>query len=599
MTSQSTRAIRAAAIAAAATLLVTACSGPAATSLNASASAEPSKPSASSAPTASAEVPASFVLRGGKVYTADGERSIAQAVAVRGDTIVAVGDDASMSPFIGPDTRVVELNGRLVVPGLIDSHIHAVMGANDVAKCSFEDQVLTPSQMKPIIAACVADRPAEPGTWFQVVSVNPAGLDLTATDLDAIVGDRPMLLSGADGHTAWLNTAGLKAAAITKDTKDPKGGKIERDATGNPTGKLIDAATGLASAAIPQPTVEQQGKDLQASVADFNAAGITSIRDPYVYEPVHQVYEKALADGLNVRVAESFYLDDMSKSPKELVAAWQDFAAKHPGQPDRLVLDQAKVFADGVIEAPTWTAAMKEPYLDKGGKPTKNRGELYYSPKLFNSQVAALDKAGISVHIHAIGDRAISTALDAFEYARQQNGDTGLPHQIVHAQVIEPEDFGRFKANNVIADFQGDWTFRESYTVEALQPYMGPERYTHVYPVKSIYDTGALVIGGSDWNVSTFNPFEAIQRLVTRRDTKDAEPLGADEAITAQQALDMYTVNAAKALPFKGIGTIEVGSRADIAVLSQDILTIDPNEIEKTVSELTLLDGNAVHDRLG
>jgi predicted amidohydrolase YtcJ len=288
-------------------------------------------------------------------------------------------------------------------------------------------------------------------------------------------------------------------------------------------------------------------------------------------------------------------LQDLTMKPTDLVAKTQAFVGKHPQIDGRLSVDQVKVFADGVIEAPTWTAAMLTPYLDKNGTPTKNRGDLYYDPELFKRQVAALEKAGFSVHVHAIGDRAVRTALDAFEYAKQVNGPLALPNQIVHLQVVDPADSARFAKNSVIAGFQADWAFREAYTVEALQPFIGPKRYAYVYPLKNVADTGAVLAGGSDWPVSTFNPFQAMQRAVTRRDAKGAQPLGGDQAITIKQALDMYTRGAAASLPYDGLGVIKVGNKADLAVLSQNILTVDPNRIENTVSQLTVLNGEVVH----
>ncbi len=529
------------------------------------------------------------------MYVADAAHTMATGVAVKDDKIIAVGSDREVNKFIGAATRVIELKGRLMVPGLIDAHVHAVAGAINASKCSLEDKELTVAEMRPTIKKCLAAQP-KAGQWLEVVSVNPSGLQATAKDIDSLVSDRPAYFAGSDGHTGWLNTAGLANANITAATKDPEGGKVERDATGKPTGKLIDAATGLVAAAIPQPTTAEQSTALSKALVEFNALGITSMRDPAVDDATMLAYEQAQRDGkLSVRVATSMLLPDLALKPAELVAQAEAFADKHRPVDGRLSVDQVKVFADGVIEAPTWTAAMLTPYLDQNGKPTTNSGDLYYDPELFKRQVAALEAAGISVHVHAIGDRAVRTALDAFEYAKGVNGDRGLPNQIVHLQVVDPADSVRFAKNNVIAGFQADWAFREAYTVEALEPFIGAKRYASVYPLKTVADTGAILAGGSDWPVSTFNPFQAMQRAVTRRDTKDAKPLGANQAITIRQALDMYTRGAASSLPYEGLGVIAVGNQADLAVLSQNILTVDPSQIENTVSQLTVLDGKVVH----
>jgi predicted amidohydrolase YtcJ len=550
--------------------------------------------SPSTAPPAAVE-PATVVLHGGVIHSKGVAN--ATAIAVRGDTVAAIGSDAEIDAYIGPDTKVVDLAGRLVVPGLIDAHVHTVGGAAEGSKCSLGDQQLTPEAIKPVIDACLAESPGD--SWFQVVSVNPAGLTLTAAELDGFVSDRPLIMSSADGHVAWVNSAALAAADITAETPDPEGGLIERDASGKPTGKLIDNATGLAAGNLPTLTPSEYADATADALVDFNKLGITALRDPSVNDEIAAIYEALSTDDrLTARVAMSFTLGDMTKSPAELVDSARAFMASHPEVPQRLTVDQVKVFGDGVIEAPTQSAAMLSPYLDADGKPTENSGELYYDPELFKQQVAALNAADISLHVHAVGDRAVRTALDAFEFARTgpnaSLADKTFTNQIVHLQVIDPADFARFAENDVIAGFQGYWALRENYTVEALEPFMGPERYKNVYPVKSVVETGAVVAGGSDWSVTTFNPFGAMQRLVTRRDVRDAQPLGAEQSITIEQALDLYTRGSGASLPFAGVGSLSVGGPADLAVLSQNILTIDPYDIEKTVSQLTLVAGEVV-----
>jgi predicted amidohydrolase YtcJ len=542
---------------------------------------------------------ATLVLHNGLIYTADAKHAMAAAIAIADDRIIAVGSNADVDKLIDADTKVIDLRNRFVVPGLIDAHIHAVSGASVASKCTFEDAPLTLDQMKPIVTECLTKETSRgPTDWFQVVSVNPSGLQATAKDIDGLVADRPTFLIGSDGHTGWLNTAGLRRAKITKATPDPSDGKIERDAAGEPTGKLIDAAVSLVLGEIPKATLEQNAQALETVLPLFAAVGVTSIRDPAVEDDTMGVYESVAAAGkLSVRVASSFTATDTKASPDALVKQVKAFSLKHPGTADRLLVDQVKFFADGVIEAPTSTAAMIEPYLDEKGEPTTNRGELYVEPKLFGRQVKALHAAGYSIHVHAIGDRATRVALDAFEFAGPATKSLSSRDQIVHLEVIDPADMKRFKALNVIAGFQADWAFREAYTVEALQPFVGPVRYKNVYAIKSVAESGATIAGGSDWPVSTFNPFQAIQRAVSRRDTRQAQPLGADQAISRQQALDMYTNGAAASMPFAGIGILAVGNKADIAVLNQNLLTVNEYDIEKTVSELTVMNGEIIYQK--
>jgi predicted amidohydrolase YtcJ len=542
---------------------------------------------------------ATLVLHNGIVYTADAKHTMAEAIGIAGDRIIAVGSNAEVDKLIDTDTKVVDLKNRFVVPGLIDAHIHAVSGASVANKCTFEDAQLTVEQMKPIVAACLKkDADAGGADWFQVVSVNPSGLTATAKDIDGLVADRPTFLIGSDGHTGWLNTAGLQAMKFTKSTPDPNDGKIGRDGAGEPTGKLVDAAVAAVLGEIPKPSPQQKAQALETLLPSIAATGITSLRDPAVDDDTIGVYKIVSKAGkLTARVASSFTVTETKSSPDELVKLTKAFRERHPGTADRLTVDQVKFFADGVIEAPTWTAAMIDPYLDKNGKPTDNRGELYIDPKLFGQQVKALHEAGYSIHVHAIGDRATRVALDGFASAGPAPKSVMSRDQIVHLEVIDSADVKRFKALNVIAGFQADWAFREAYTVDALEPFMGPSRYENVYPIGSVAQTGATIAGGSDWPVSTFNPFQAMQRAVTRRDTKQAEALGAKQAVSRQQALDMYTSGAAVSLPFEGIGVLAVGNKADLAVLNQNPLTVDENSIEKTVSELTLVDGQTVYEK--
>jgi predicted amidohydrolase YtcJ len=267
--------------------------------------------------------------------------------------------------------------------------------------------------------------------------------------------------------------------------------------------------------------------------------------------------------------------------------------ARHP---DFLHSGVVKVFADGVMEFPAQTAAMLSPYLDAEGKPTNAVGELYFDPERFARFVTKLDAAGLAVHVHAIGDRAVRASLDAFEAARKANGDRDNRHQIAHLQLVDPADFPRFKELGVIADMQLEWAKREPATEGPLEPYLGPERYRYLYPAGSLHKAGATIIGGSDWDVSSFNPFRAFQTAVTRTGAKGQRPLNLDERIPLQTAIDAYTINAAFAMKQDATtGSLEVGKRADLVVLDRDILTIDPETIADTKPVATYLDGKLVY----
>lgn len=261
----------------------------------------------SAAAAADAPAPADLVLLHGKIHTQDSSRSVAQALAVRGNSIVAVGTDQEIGSFVGPRTRSVDLAGRVVLPGIIDAHTHPAQSAQDLGKCSLDDKPLTPSELKIRVGTCLREHPGDPAQWFEAIMVNPSGLTLSLADLDSMLADRPMLLSGSDGHTVWANTPVLKLAHITADTKDPAGGHIERDAAGTPTGTLRDNAVDIAFAVKPAASLDKEAALLSKALDSMRAIGITSVQDAAVDDHTMQIYKRLYdARRLNMRVRGSF-----------------------------------------------------------------------------------------------------------------------------------------------------------------------------------------------------------------------------------------------------------------------------------------------------
>jgi predicted amidohydrolase YtcJ len=559
---------------------------------------------ASSASLAAENGKADVVLRNGKIYTADEQRSIKQAIAFTGNTIVAVGADADVEQLIGPKTKVVDLAGKLVLPGMFDTHVHPIIGAVDRSKCSLEGVKATLEALKPVIQACLAKAPGGRDDWFEAVQLDNYGFSATAKDLDTIEADRPMALDGNDGHTIWVNSRGLELLGVTAETPDPPGGKIDRDANGAPQGSFTDAAASIVSDKMPMPSMEERAAWTALVLKDMSAYGLTSILDAYVTPADAEIWRKLYESGrLAMRVRMAFYLADPSalfrpsaNASDDAVARYVTMAKKGDVDPDFLRSSLVKVFADGVIEYPAQTAALLSPYLDKDGKPTDKSGALYFEPEDFARLVTKLDAEDIAVHVHAIGDRGVRATLDAFEAARKANGDRDNRHQIAHLQLVDPADFPRFKELGVIADMQLEWARLEPATEGPLEPYLGPERYKYVYPAGSLYRAGAKIAGGSDWDISSFNPFRAMQVAVTRALGKGQRPFNIEERIPLEAAIDAYTINAAYAMKQdKTTGSLEVGKRADLAVLDRDILTIDPDTIAETKVLATYLDGRLVH----
>jgi predicted amidohydrolase YtcJ len=545
--------------------------------------------------------PADLVLVHGKIHTQDAGRSVVEAMAVRGNSIAAVGTDPAIGAFVGKNTRIVDLGGRVVLPGIIDAHTHPAQSAQDLGKCSLDDKALTPAEIKNRVAACLKNQPGERAQWFEVVMVNPSGLTLSLADLDSMLADRPMLLIGSDGHTVWANSPALSLAHITAETADPAGGHIQRDAAGRMTGTLRDIAAEIALAAKPAASLENEAAQLDKAFDSMRATGITSVQDAAVDDHTMQIY-KRLYDShrLNMRVRGSFHLKNLHEPAAALIERATAFRAKWAIDPDFLRADAVKIFADGVIEYPSQTAALLEPYLDARGRPTNNRGPSYFVQDNLNQIVAAADAAGLTVHIHAIGDRAIRSALDAIADARRRNGALDNRDQIAHLELIDPADFPRFKKLGVIANFQLLWAQRDdSYIEKATIKYLGPQRSRYLYPARSLRDAGALIVGGSDWGVSSFDAFAAMEHAITRSEGRGHPALLPEQSLTLQDMVDAYSINAASALKQeRTTGSLEAGKRGDFIVLDRDIFAMDPFDLHNTQVAETYLDGRKVYSHL-
>jgi len=541
--------------------------------------------------------PPELVITNARIHTQDAAHHIVGALAVRGRTILAIGSDADMLALAGPETRIVDLGGRVVLPGLIDAHTHPAQSAQDFEKCDLHDRQLSAAEVKAAIVHCMQTRRLSRHEWFEVVQVNASTLVLSRADLDAIRSGGPLVLESADGHSGWANSAALAAAHIDRNSHDPLGGRIERDPRGEPTGTLRDAAEETLLAAIPAPPLAAQAERLERAFALMSATGLTSVQDAAVGDAEMSLYKYLYErHRLRMRVRGCFYLTDLAAPADKVVAAATAFRDKWLLDPDFLRADAVKIFADGVMEYPTQTAALLSPYLDGAGHPTTNTGPSYFQQDNLNRIVAAIDAAGMSVHVHAIGDRAVRQSLDAFAYARAQGAGSDNRDQIAHLELVDPADFPRFKALAVIANFQLQWaTFDPSYIAQATLPYLGPDRSRYLYPARSLLDAGARIAGGSDWGVSTFNPFEAMEHAVTRSLGRGAQPLLPEQSVPLSVMVDAYTLNAAYALrQEKTTGSLEPGKRADLIVVDRDIFAIDPFELHATRVLATYLDGREV-----
>jgi predicted amidohydrolase YtcJ len=492
----------------------------------------------------------------------------ATAVVLDKGRVVYVGNDTEAAKWIRPATRVLRVAGHTVLPGLIDSHIHVAEAALARGGCSLADKQLTIEQAAEKIRACAAN--PQDSKWFVVTDVNPAGFKANRKQLDAIVSDKPLFLWGTDGHTGWVNSRALEVAGITAKTPNPPDGRIERDAKGEATGFLVDGALGLVTSAMDKPTPAKRLDALRKTLPQLHAVGITSYFEANTdAETVAAYVELAKLKQLEARV--SIALESSGEDSAAEFARLAALRAQTIGEP-LLRADFIKLFADGVMEFPTQTAALLEPYRTAAGKPGTNKGKLYLAPDAMAAFIKQADTQGFNIHVHAIGDAAVHETLDAFAAARAA-GSKRL-YSIAHLQLIDAADLPRFAALDVSASLQLLWARPDNYSIDALTPWIGPERLARQYPARSLLDQHALIAGGSDWDVSSFNPFEAIATAMSRMnpDQPQRGALNAKESLTLDEMLYAYTLGAARLMGRDTeIGSLAVGKAGDVIILDKKL----------------------------
>lgn len=536
-----------------------------------------------------AESPADLIVTG-DIFTVDGPRTWAKAMAVRDGKIAYVGPEAGAEKYRGEKTKTIALKpGQMVLPGFHDCHVHLMDGAMVQLQCQL-DTAKSREETLEMIKAYVKANPAAPwilGFGWQPPFFPEGGPN--KADLDAIEPNRPVLLFSQDGHSSWANSAALKLGGIDKTTKDPERGRIERDpATGEPSGALREAASEPIDKLAPRPTDEEWIEAYQRTQKFANSLGITSIQEALITPRMLEVYHKmAEAKQLNLKVVAALATDPgkPDSQVEELVALRNKYAA------DRLVPSSAKIFEDGCIEY--HTAAMLTPYSDDA----KQKGILNWDKERLTSFAKALDKAGFQIHVHAIGDQAVRVALDALEAAKKENGDLNNRHQIAHLELIAPEDIPRFRELGIIANFQPFWCFSDHWIKESTTPLIGTERADRLYQIESVMKTGAVVCAGSDWTVSSLDPLAAIQVGMTREPLKEpyGEPWLPDERASLASLIAAYTINGAYTNhQEENTGSLEKGKAADFIVLDKNLFAIPPREIASTRVLRTFVDGEEV-----
>jgi predicted amidohydrolase YtcJ len=538
---------------------------------------------------------ADLVLSGGRVMTMDAVRRSAEAVAVRDGRIVEVGRSADVRSWVGPRTRVVDLAGRTLLPGFQDAHCHPVLAGAAMLQCPLHDVDPDAEEYVTVIADYATGHPdlawVTGDGWY--MAAFPRGTP-RREDLDRAVPDRPAFFVNRDGHGAWVNTRALALAGIDRDTPDPADGRIERDPDGNPSGTLHEGATGLVERLVPPPSMEDRVRGLGLAQAYLHALGITAWQDAIV-SPIDLAAYRAFAGrgSLTARVVACHWWE-RARGPEQIESMIEE---RRISTIERLRATTVKIMQDGVIE--NFTAAMLASYLGPDGQPTGNRGLSQVDPEALKDDVTRLDAEGFQVHVHALGDRAVREALDAIEAARAANGPTDGRHHLAHLQVVDRADMPRFRQLGVAANIQPLWATRDDQMVDLTLPFITPEAGALQYPFRSLRRAGAMLVGGSDWTVSTPNVLMEVETAVNRVSplARDRPPLLPEEAIDLVDGLAAFTIGSAYINHLDhATGTVEVGKLADLVVLDRDIEMEPPDRVGDATVLLTLVEGAPVFD---
>jgi len=548
---------------------------------------------------------ADTLLRNGRIYTVDRERPWADCVAIRGGRFVAVGTQSDVQAFVGDGTEVIDLGGRMAMPGIIDIHNHIMMGGQaDLYELRFPSNYSI-SQIAAVVKDAAVKAPR--GAWivggqFGNDLLSKLNTDMAFAELDAASLGHPVLLRDDSYHNRWASAEALRLAEVTAETPNPLDGEIGRDLrSGRLTGLMVEAASGIVERALARAghyTPEMDRAAVARSIGVLNSFGVTGFVDAASMQPI-----MAALKGLDDRgelsawavcampIVEPGFMFGMAGD--ELFALRDSYRSAH------VKPDYAKMFLDGVPGAKT--AAFHEPYLADAVRGCCFRGSTMLSVPELIRWLGKCEKLGIAAKIHCAGDASVTQALDAIEVVRSFNGPTALIHHIAHASYIAPDDIPRFAELGVVADLSPIIWFPTIF-LEAHKAAMGAERAERFWPNRDLKNAGALMAGGSDWPViPNPDPWHGIEGMVTRRNPAGDFPgvaLWPEQALDLETVIEIYTINAARAAGLGGItGSIAVGKSADLIVLDQALFEIPADQIAETTVEMTFFEGRKVYER--
>ena len=530
-----------------------------------------------------------------KIFTGELQNPYASAVAIRDDKIVAVGNLPEVAKSVSPNAERVDLHGKSLFPGFIDSHSHSLMGGMAMISADASEKVKTMDELVTFVVEAKTSGRGIRGEILQILGL-PLEFWSHTDELNAkfsigAYANQPVLLSGMDGHTGWANRALLKRAGITSEyLKKVSEGERSYYGVGNdfePSGFVVDAGMEKIGRLLPKATDDRLLASGRAALQYNYSLGITSWLDPLANEDVLKAY-KLLADHGELISEVVAFPQVFAKDPGAELAEVQRTREAYKNI-HNLYITGIKLFADGVVEYPSQTANLTKPYKNTG-----RNGDLLFDPKKFAELCVAADKQGLIIHVHALGDGAVKAALSGIAAARKANGNSGLPHTLTHEQFVAPEDFPRFRKLGVISALQLLWASAGTDTIEIVKPYLDSEVYKWQYPARSILDNGGVISGASDWPVSSANVFLAVYQAETRKGPEGV--LDASQDVPREAMFYAYTRNSARAMNLlDSIGTIAPGKRADLILIDRDVLTVSPEEMRDAKVLWTIVGGKTVY----
>lgn len=545
---------------------------------------------------------AEFVFTAGVVHTVDPALPRASALAVRGGTIAWVGDDAGARALVGPGTRVIDLRGRMLLPGFIDGHVHPGMAPNPRTALSLHGLVRREEIFERIRAWAAANPAASwvVGDGWDEGAFLPSGKP-TREMLDALVPERPALLYDNAGHGAWVNSRALAVAGITAATPDPVNGRIQRDARGEPSGMLHeDSAMQLVARHIPPATPAEVRENLEVALADMSRQGITGLQDAMATPEIAEAF-RALDREDRLPLHARLCLPHAPE--KDDAAQITGFLAQRAALAGkRLRADCVKLFLDGAYGS--HTVVLLEPYADQPER--FGRGTLFIPQDRLDRLVTRLDAEGFQVHLHAQGDGAVRAGLDAIAAARRANGLRDARHTIAHLCLVDAADRRRFRELGVIANLSPLWMLPDPWETVFAPRLFGPERSARLFETRSFLADGVTVVFGTDWPVTGLSPVAGLETATTRRypggkdpHGREDSPLVAREAIDLPQAIEAYTLAGARLLHAEvERGSLAVGKAADLVVLDRNLLESEPLARHRARVDMTLVGGRVVYERV-